>query len=91
LPLKDFYKGVRKTVMEPDEMMVDISFPAMNPRPRDVHQAGLRRAQAISIVDVAVILDVEADTVKAASITLGAVAPTIIHAPKRKTTSPANR
>src|SRR5512135_2109673 len=29
LPLHDFYKGVRRTVMQPDEMMVDISFPAL--------------------------------------------------------------
>src|ERR1044072_5773410 len=27
--LQDFYKGVRKTLMQPDEMLVDISFPAM--------------------------------------------------------------
>jgi carbon-monoxide dehydrogenase medium subunit len=42
----------------------------------------LRRAQAISLVNVAVILDLQADTVRAASIALGAVAPTIIHAPE---------
>src|SRR5688572_31569598 len=29
ISLKDFYQGVRKTMMQPDEMMVDISFPAM--------------------------------------------------------------
>ncbi|HEX2992613.1 MAG TPA: FAD binding domain-containing protein [Anaerolineales bacterium] len=82
VPLKDFYKGVRKTVMEADEMMVDISFPAMNPTARGTFiKLALRRVQAISIVDVAVILDVEAGTIKAASITLGAVAPVIIHAP----------
>ena len=79
--LKDFYKGVRKTVMEPEEMMVDISFPAMKPSARgNFIKLALRRAQAISIVDAAVILDVEADGIQSASITLGAVAPVILHA-----------
>lgn len=79
--LKDFYKGVRKTVMQPDEMLVDISFPAMNSSARGTFiKLALRRAQAISIIDAALILDIESDTIKSASITLGAVAPTIIHA-----------
>jgi len=89
LPLKDFYTGVRKTVMQTDEMLVDISFPAMTSTQRGTFiKLALRRAQAISVVNVAVILDIstgstrglKADTVKSASITLGAVAPTIIHA-----------
>jgi carbon-monoxide dehydrogenase medium subunit len=79
--LNDFYKGVRKTVMQPDEMLVDISFPAMNSSARGTFiKLALRRAQAISIIDAALILDIESDTIKSASITLGAVAPTIIHA-----------
>ncbi|MGE5463174.1 MAG: FAD binding domain-containing protein [Syntrophothermus sp.] len=79
--LKDFYKGVRKTVMQPDEMLVDISFPAMPPTARGTFlKLALRRAQAISIVDVAVILDLDGDSVKSASITLGAVTPVIAHA-----------
>jgi carbon-monoxide dehydrogenase medium subunit len=79
--LQDFYKGVRKTVMQPDEMLVDISFPAMSSTQRGTFiKLALRRAQAISIINVAIILDIEADSVKSASITLGAVAPTIIHA-----------
>ena len=81
VPLKDFYKGVRKTVMEADEMMVDISFPAMKSSARGTFiKLALRRAQAISIVDLAVILDVDAGRIKSASITLGAVAPVILHA-----------
>jgi len=83
IPLKDFYTGVRRTVMQPDEMLVDISFPAMTPSQRGTFiKLALRRAQAISVINVAVILDLEADSVKSASITLGAVAPTIIHAPE---------
>ena len=89
IPLKDFYTGVRKTVMQPDEMLVDISFPAMEATARGTFvKLALRRAQAISIIDVALILDtstslntsLEADTIKSASIALGAVAPTIIRA-----------
>ena len=81
VPLADFYTGVRKTVMENDEMLVDISFQAL-----EEHQRGsflkmaLRRAQAISIVNVAAVLSFDGDTIQHASITMGAVAPTIIHA-----------
>ena len=81
--LKDFYTGVRKTVMQPDEMLVDISFPAMNSTARGTFiKLALRRAQAISLINVTLILDFDADSIKSASITLGAVAPTIIHAPE---------
>jgi len=84
--LKDFYTGVRKTVMQPDEMLVDISFPAMTLTESGAFiKLALRRAQAISIINVAIILDLDADTVQKASITLGAVAPTIIHAEEAET------
>ncbi|HSA99578.1 MAG TPA: FAD binding domain-containing protein [Anaerolineales bacterium] len=80
--LKDFYTGVRRTVMQPDEMLVDIFFPAMKTTARGTFlKLALRRAQAISIIDVAVILDIKADTVRSAAIALGAVAPTILRVP----------
>ena len=79
--LKDFYLGVRKTVMRPDEMLVDISFPALTETQRGTFiKLALRRAQAISVINVAIVLDLDLPTVKSASITLGAVSPTIIHA-----------
>jgi carbon-monoxide dehydrogenase medium subunit len=79
--LADFYKGVRKTVMEADEMMVDIAFPALKNNQKGTFiKLALRRAQAISVINVAVVLELKVATVKSASITLGAVAPTIIHA-----------
>jgi xanthine dehydrogenase iron-sulfur cluster and FAD-binding subunit A len=87
VPLEEFYTGVRKTVMQPDEMLVEIAFPALNPS-RDngdgkrgtFLKLGLRRAQAISLVNAAVILDKQPGGIRRAAITLGAVAPTIIHA-----------
>ena len=83
VPLQDFYTGVRKTVLQPDEMLVDIAFPALQNNQRGTFlKLGLRRAQAISLVNTAIILDLQPDGVKSAVITLGAVAPTIIHAPE---------
>ncbi len=81
--LDEFYKGVRKTVMRPDEMLVDIVFPAMMPNQRGAFmKLGLRRSQAISVINVALLLTFDGDSVTDAAITLGAVAPTIIHAPE---------
>src|SRR5215217_1786445 len=71
VPVREFYKGVRKTVMQPDEMMVDISFPAMNTSARGTFiKLALRRAQAISIIDIAIVVDIKEDVIKSASITL---------------------
>jgi len=79
--LKDFYTGVRKNVMQDDEMLVDIYFSAMTKTQRGTFiKLALRRAQAISLVNVAIILDLKENTVKSASITLGAVTPIITHA-----------
>lgn len=83
VPLNQFYSGVRKTVMQPDEMLVDIAFPAMRDNQRGTFiKMALRRAQAISVVNVAIILSFDGSRIREASITLGAVAPTIIHAPE---------
>jgi carbon-monoxide dehydrogenase medium subunit len=87
--LKDFYTGVRGTVMQADEMLVDISFPIMKSNQRgNFIKLSLRRAQAISLVNAAVNLTMNEDalarsgTVKVidVKIALGAVAPTIIFA-----------
>lgn len=83
VPLRAFYRGVRKTVMRPEEMLVDIAFPAMAASARGVFvKLGLRRAQAISVVHATLVLDFEGETVRSAAIALGSVAPTIVSAPE---------
>ena len=82
VPLQEFYVGVRKTVMQPDEMLIEISFPALTDgRLGTFVKLALRRAQAISLVNAAVVLELRSGKVHAAAIALGAVAPTIIRVP----------
>lgn len=81
VPLREFYTGVRQTVMEPDEMLTDIMFSAMTSDQRGFFiKFALRRAQAISLVNLAAIVKLENDIIRDAQITLGAVAPTIVNA-----------
>lgn len=81
VPLEEFYRGVRKTILRPDEMLTDIIFPALGTAWRGTfYKLGLRRAQAISVVNSAVLIKFSGELVEKALITLGAVTPVIIHA-----------
>ncbi len=81
MPLRDFYLGVRRTALAPDELVREIRFPAMRPEQRGRFvKLGLRRAQAISVIDFAVIVSVEGDILMDARIALGSLAPTIVRA-----------
>ena len=83
VPLSEFYTGVRRTVMAPDEIITDIAFKGLSEsQPSYFIKTALRKAQAISVINISVILDLDGDKVSEARITLGAAAPTIIHAEK---------
>lgn len=87
LPFDQFFLGVRRIALAPDEMLTAIHLRALPPTSRGTFiKLGLRRAQAISVVNVAVVLDLsdgragDDSLVTDARITLGAVAPTIVRA-----------
>ncbi len=88
VPFAEFYAGFRQTVMEPDEILVDIAFPALGPDQRGMFvKLALRQAQAISLVNVAMVVSfgspsqgTEERVVEKAALTLGAVTPVIVHA-----------
>ena len=81
LRLSEFYHGVRQTELQPDEMVTDIAFPALDAKHRGVFvKLGLRKSHAIALVNAAAVLSFEGDRVTRARIALGSVAPTIIRA-----------
>ena len=93
LTCAEFFRGVRKTALQPDEMLVRINVPALKPTERGTFlKLGLRQAQAISVVNVATIVDFagvigdqgpgpsSSSRVTRARIALGSVAPTIVRA-----------
>ncbi|PDW00076.1 FAD binding domain-containing protein [Candidatus Chloroploca asiatica] len=87
IPIEAFYTGVRRTVLRPGELLREVRVPMLAPHQRGMFlKLGLRRAQAIAVVNVAVVLDLvnpldeEAPVVAGAKIALGCVAPTIVRA-----------
>lgn len=81
VPLRSFYTGVRRTVLAPDELVREVRVPMLQPNERGIFlKLGLRRAQAIAVVNVAVVLALGGSRVERAAIALGSVAPTIVRA-----------
>jgi carbon-monoxide dehydrogenase medium subunit len=81
IALQEFYNAVRKTIIQPNEILVDIIFKSMAEEEKGLYiKSALRRAQAISVVNVCVLIKKKKDVINKCTITMGAVSPTIIHA-----------
>jgi carbon-monoxide dehydrogenase medium subunit len=81
--LAEFFVGPRKTALKPDELLVEILIPKENlGKPTHFLKFGLRKGQALALVNVAASFSVEWDTrtFVAPRISLGAVAPKVVHA-----------
>ena len=83
LPLPEFFQGLRKTARRTDELLTAIEFS----RPDDAehwfyYKLGKRKADAISIVSVAMTVKLNHGRVEGARIALGAVAPVAMRTPE---------
>jgi carbon-monoxide dehydrogenase medium subunit len=81
MPITDFFVGPRQTALAPDEILVDILIPAvMLGRPASFRKFGLRKGQALALVNAAASVAVADGRIAETRIALGAVSPTVIRA-----------
>lgn len=77
--IEDFFTGFRSTVLQPEELIAEIRVRPLEPAQRGIFlKLGLRRAQAISVISIAVVAHVAAERLAGARIALGCLAPTIV-------------
>lgn len=83
MPLSALFVGPRKTVLKPTELLVEIIIPRRNlGKPAHFLKSGLRKGQALALVNVAASLwvDKKKNTFSEPRIALGAVAPVVMRA-----------
>lgn len=76
--LDGFYPGFRRTALQRGEIVREIRFRGLGARRGIFLKLGLRRAQAISVVNVAIVIGLDGMRVADARVALGCVAPTVI-------------
>jgi xanthine dehydrogenase iron-sulfur cluster and FAD-binding subunit A len=94
VPLDQFYTGFRRTALQPNELLREIRFPMLGAQQRGMYiKLGLRRAQAISVINLALVLtfaeassaqsaicNLQSAIIQEARVVLGCLAPTVVHA-----------
>ncbi len=81
IPLLSFLLGPRETDCGPEELIVGLRFPIPNERTAcGFKKLGLRRAMAIAVVNLAILITMVNGKVERARIALGSVAPTAVRA-----------
>jgi CO/xanthine dehydrogenase FAD-binding subunit len=81
LALQAFFVGPRRTAMAQDELLTEILIPKRNlGKPAHFQKFGLRRGQALALVNAAASLWLDGGRFREPRIALGAVAPTVMRA-----------
>lgn len=82
----EFFKGVKKTALEPGDIVTAIVFPPLKKNQKAAYiKHSVRKAMDLAIVGVAVVITVEDGICTDARIAVGAVAATPIRTPKSET------
>jgi len=82
--MKDFFLGPGKTILKPDELIAEVDIPPVRGRTIFL-KLGRRRAMTLSVVNVAVRLDMNGRRCNEARIALGAMAPIPMRSIKAET------
>lgn len=80
VPLYEFFKGPGKTILQHGELVTSVNFPKASGMKSAFIKFGLRKAMAISLANIGVVLQINEDTITQARIALGALAPTPLRA-----------
>lgn len=80
LPLSEFFQGVRKTARRENELLTGITFTKPDDERWFYYKLGKRKADAISIVSIAMTVKFVQERVERVRIALGAVAPVAMRA-----------
>ena len=81
--LTNFFVGPRMTSLKPDELLLEIIIPKVNLcKPASFIKFGLRKGQALALVNAASALWIDNNKFKDVRIALGAVAPVVMRATK---------
>ncbi len=80
IPLDEFFTGPGKSVLEPGELITSVSFAKTSAMKSAFIKFGLRKAMAISLASIGMVVGFNGDTIARVSIALGALAPTPVRA-----------
>jgi carbon-monoxide dehydrogenase medium subunit len=78
IKIEDFFTGVKKSVIRPDEILVSVIFPRHARSTSAWARIGRRNANTLSIASVASLVSIKDGIFEEAKIAMGAVAPTPI-------------
>jgi len=81
VPIQDFFTGPQESVLEPDEILVEIRVPLLSGN-AVFEKIGQRKAQVCSIATAAVRLQMDGGVCKDARIVMGSMAPTPLRCTK---------